>query len=147
MSSVFSVPITIHIRFFLILSYIFKYFSAKCLVPPQKNCFILTRFALSLFLPEPELLPMLSLEAGGGFLLIPLLIGVEIGVDLSTPVLMILRGVLLVHVLLDDASAMISFTSGISSVRGASSIAPILWFVRGCKTETSPIVRPLNIFW
>ena len=62
------------------------------------------------------LVPVLSLEAGLEDLLIPLSIGVEIGIDPSTPVLLICRRVLLVHVLPKGTSTKIYITAGINSV-------------------------------
>ena len=64
--------------------------------------------------------------------------------DLPTPVLLILRGVLLVHVLPDVASAKISFTAGVISVYGVSLIVR---FVDRGKTGTSPMVQTLYNFW
>ena len=81
--------------------------------------------------------PALSLEAGMEYLFIPLWIGVEIGMDLSTPVLLIRRRVLIVHVLPNIASANISFTPIVSSVFGVSLI---VGFIGRDKTETSTMV-------
>ena len=61
--------------------------------------------------------------------------------DMSTPVLLVCRGVVLVHMLPGVASAKISFTAGISSVCAVSLTVGLLG---GCKKETSPMVRPLN---
>ena len=66
--------------------------------------------------------------------------------DPSTQVLLIFRGVLLVHALTDVAYEKIYFTAGISSVWGASIIAAISEFVGGGKTETSLMVLQLNNF-
>ena len=66
---------------------------------------------------------------------------------LLTPVLLICRGVLLVHALPDNASTNISFAAGVSSVCGVSLLVEILRFVRRGTTETSPMVRQLNNFW
>ena len=89
---------------------------------------------------------LLSLEAGVKYFLIPQLIGVENGMDLSTPVLMIHCEVLLVQALPNVASVNISFTAGVSSICGVILITEILGFVGGGKTETSSMVRQLNNF-
>ena len=75
-----------------------------------------------------------------------MLIGVEIGMDPSTPVLLIRRVVLLVHALPDVTSANIYFTTGVISVYGVSPITAILGFFDGGKTEISLMVRQLNKF-
>ena len=54
---------TIHMRFSIILSYPLKHFSAEWLAPPQKVHCVWTRFAISLFLPELELLPRFKYSA------------------------------------------------------------------------------------
>ena len=64
--------------------------------------------------------------------------------DPSTPVLIICRGVLLVHALPNVASANISFAEGVRRVYG---VIIIVGFVGGGNTETSLMVRPLNNFW
>ena len=87
---------------------------------------------------------VLSLESGVEDLLIPLLIGVGIGIDLSTPVLLIRRGVLLVNTFPNIASANVSFNAGVISVCGFSLVVE---FIGGGKIETSPMVRKLNNFW
>ena len=54
---------TIHMRFSIILSYPLKHFYAEWLAPPQKEHCVWTRFAISLFLPELELLPRFKYSA------------------------------------------------------------------------------------
>ena len=100
-------------------------------VPPMETLFLVT------------LVPSLSLESGLEYFLIPLWIGLEIGMDPSMPVLMIRRGVMLIHALIDVAFTNISCTTGFISVCGVSLIVRL---VGGGKTETSPMVRPLNMF-
>ena len=63
---------------------------------------------------------------------------------LSTPVLLIRRGVLLVDAFRGVVYEKISFTSGIRNVYGVSVIVS---FVGGFKTETFLIGRPLNNCW
>ena len=66
--------------------------------------------------------------------------------DLSTPVLLIHFGFLLVHALPNVVSENIYSTAGFSSVCGVIIIAEIVKFVGRGKTETSPVVRKLNNF-
>ena len=92
---------------------------------------------------QVPLVPILSLEDGVEYFIIPMLIGMDIGMDMSMPVFLIQRGVPLVNPLPDVASAKISFTAGISSVCGANLL---FRFVGIGNIETSPMVRQLNIF-
>ena len=63
---------------------------------------------------------------------------------LSTPILLILCGVLLVHVFPYIVSANISFTEGIRSVCGVSLIIGVFG---GVNTETPTMVQKINSFW
>ena len=86
----------------------------------------------------------LSLESGVKYLLITLSIVLDIGMDISTPLLMIHWSVLIVHTLPDVASAKISFTAGVSSVCGVSLNVV---FLGGGTTKNYLMVRQLNNLW
>ena len=108
------------------------------------DCRILSTFYFMLrpqggsLVPMGIMVPVLSLESGLENLLIPVWIGVEIGMDPSTPVLIIHHRVLLVHSLPGIDLAKISSTLGVSSVCDVSLIVD---FVSRSKTETSPMIR------
>ena len=97
--------------------------------------------------PMQILVPVLSLKYGVEVLIIPLWIGMEIGMYTSTPVLVIQCVVLFFHALSNITSVKISCTAGISSICGASSITSTIGFVSRGKTETSTMVQKLNHFW
>ena len=99
--------------------------------------------SIETLVPGP-LFPALSLEAAREYLLILLWIGVEIGMDPSTQVLLIFHGVLLVHELSVVVPAKISFTIGVSRI---CDISLIVRFILRGKADTSTMVRPLNNFW
>ena len=85
-------------------------------------------------------------EIWGGRFANPTVNWSEIEMDPSMPVLILCRGVLLVHTLPVVASTNISFIAGVSCVCGGSIIAATIRFSVKDKTETSLMIRKLNMF-
>ena len=96
------------------------------------------------FLVLVPLVPLLTLKASVEDLLSLLQIGVKIRMDLSTPVLLIRRKVILVHALHGVTLTKIFSIEGVRSVCGVSIVVR---FISGGKAETSMMVRQLNNFW